>query len=252
MTKLLIVEDAEMTARGSADLFRQDGFDVAHCRSQTTAIILYHAFQPDAAVIDSMIPEFEEGQAVHDSIDKERGFALAHTLKKIRPKLGIVMISAHIDLERPYRLLLDTWKIGVGFIGKYNHEQCRNAVLEVMQGKNPVYEALRYRVTQEEQFLKDLIPQARIVVQTAYARLNTQADKLTAAEWEIAQTAKFGLTAEGIAGQIEKEPDNVRKRLQNIYEKLGITRAQLREKHLEPTTVLRWVMILHDIRTRNT
>jgi DNA-binding NarL/FixJ family response regulator len=249
MRRILVVEDSQSTVAGCIQLFKHDDFEVQHCRSYNRALNLFtSSFNPDVVLIDVLIPTYEDGKADANTSDKGLGFKLADELRQLNPSIPIVITSSYNNVKQHYSELVKKWGTGICFVSKDYHEQQVKAVFAAMQGASRSFEDLKDHKTNEQWFFEGLHPLARDIVETACTKLQQDEVHLTDAEWKVARFAKFDLTSQGLADELDKERENIHKHLQNIYVKLGITRIDLRNKPFESGTILGLIIKLYEIR----
>jgi DNA-binding response OmpR family regulator len=81
-TKILLVDDDEDFLFQHRIQLENAGFDVATATSRATAEEVAPAFQPDLAILDLMMEQHDDG------------FVLSHHLKRARPGLPIILVTA--------------------------------------------------------------------------------------------------------------------------------------------------------------
>jgi DNA-binding NarL/FixJ family response regulator len=106
--RVVIGEDSVLLRAGTARLLEESGFDVvAEAGDRDDLLRKARAHRPDVVVIDVRMPP--------DHCDE--GLQVARALRAEFPRMGLLVLSAHIE-ERYARELLESGATGVGYLLK--------------------------------------------------------------------------------------------------------------------------------------
>jgi DNA-binding response OmpR family regulator len=97
--RILVVEDNETLALGLCNNLRFEGYQVTHAADGAAALDLVQAFQPDAVVLDLMLP-------------KVNGFDVLRTLREGGSRMPVLILTARgdeVDKVRGFRLGADQY-----------------------------------------------------------------------------------------------------------------------------------------------
>lgn len=92
--KVLLIEDDWSVRSAVKEYLVKRDFIVAEAASQETALSVAAGFQPDAAVIDIVLPVQEGGRA---DFNQHVGIDIARQLRERSAHVGIVFLSAYFD-----------------------------------------------------------------------------------------------------------------------------------------------------------
>jgi DNA-binding NarL/FixJ family response regulator len=178
-----------------ASLLERHGFNVAGQAGDSQALLaLVHDHRPDLAVVDIRMPPTHTTE----------GLDAAREIKSSFPDTGVLVLSAHAELEEATALLADT--AGVGYL-------------------------LKSRVTDVAEFIDALQRVAAggsvvdpALVQELFARRQRvdPLSELSARELEVLALMAEGRSNAGIAKQLWLAEGTVEKHVKSILGKLGI------------------------------
>jgi len=196
MIKTIIVEDHSLirfTLKTALTNAHTDIQVVGEAESGAELFRLLETTTPDIILLDIALPDIS-------------GIVIARRLKKERPKIKILAISAEKEIEVVQSLL----DIGIeGFISKQsgNIEEIINAIHSIMNGV--------------EYFGKDI---AALIYAIYVSRKKTTeiTPEFTAREREIILLCRDGLVAKEIADRLCISLNTVHNHKKNIFQKLGI------------------------------
>jgi len=185
--QVLLVEDEPLLASLMGQVLTDSGLVVRVCTSDTEALRVLREFDPDAALID-----------VHLGSNPS-GLYLAHALSRSHPHVGILLLSRYEDLSAAG---LDAWELPAGsaFLRK-DQVSDRKVLLDALDG------VLRGQ------------PAATPTSDGAEA---SRLAALTRSQLAVLRLAALGLTNAAIAERRGAGERSVERRLQSVYETLGI------------------------------
>ena len=101
--RVVVADDDVLLREGLASLLREAGFDVIETVGDARTLIdAVRAGQPDLAVIDIRMPPTNTWE----------GIDVARTIRSEFPQIGILLLSAHVELETAIDLLQDGERLG--------------------------------------------------------------------------------------------------------------------------------------------
>jgi DNA-binding NarL/FixJ family response regulator len=192
---VVLAEDDVLLREGMASLLERHGFNVAGQAADAHALLaLVHEQRPDLAVVDIRMPPTHTTE----------GLDAAREIKSSFPDTGVLVLSAHAELEEATALLADT--AGVGYL-------------------------LKSRVTDVAEFIDALQRVAAggsvvdpALVQELFARKQRvdPLSDLSGRELEVLALMAEGRSNAGIAKQLWLAEGTVEKHVKSILGKLGI------------------------------
>lgn len=106
--RVVIADDILLVREGIASLLRGAGIDVAaQAASAEELLRAVEAHDPDVAIVDIRMPP---GQ-------RDEGLRAAHEIRARHPRIGIVILSSHVDLGTAMRVLAQRPE-GLGYLLK--------------------------------------------------------------------------------------------------------------------------------------
>src|ERR1700748_394600 len=104
---VVLAEDDVLLREGMASLLQRHGFDVAGQAGDGEALVeLVERHRPDIAVVDIRMPP----------TNTTEGLDAARVIKSRFPDTGVLVLSAHVEVEEATALLAD--QAGVGYLLK--------------------------------------------------------------------------------------------------------------------------------------
>ncbi len=211
MTAVAIVEDNSTVRQTLHDWI--DGAPGCHCvcacATAKEALTAIPQHCPDVALMDINLP------------GGESGIACTARLKKLLPKLQIIMLTVYKDHD----LIFQALQAGAcGYLLKRSsREEILRAIAEVQTGGAPMTGEI-----------------ARMLVETFQKPVPQPSEEgLSPREMEILSLVANGLTNKEIAGRLNLSCHTVSNHLRHIYEKLHVhcrTEAVTKSIHLEKQT----------------
>ncbi len=208
--RVIVVEDQALLRDGLARLFTDKNHDVVGSLGDTNGLVeLVTATEPDLVVLDlRMPPTFTD-----------EGATAARTLKADRPRLGILLLSQHVDRSSVVDLVAGP---GFGYLLKdrvFEVDEFIDAAERVAGGGS----ALDPKVVSALIAAQDEGPLAR----------------LSARELDVLQLMAEGLTNNGIASRLFLSARTVEAHVGNLMTKLDITDSD--ERHRRVLAVLSYL-----------
>jgi DNA-binding NarL/FixJ family response regulator len=212
--RVILVDDATLVREGVARLLADDGVEVVAQRSD--AVGLADAVQdlaPDAVVLDVRMPPTHTTEGLQAALE----------LKRDHPRLGVVVLSQHVETRHAVDLLSGGHQ-GVGYLLKERisrSEELVDALRRVVAGGTAVD------------------PEIVQTVLTTPRRSDPVAE-LTAKEREVLELLAEGHSNERIAEQLLVTTRTVETHTGRIFTKLGL--------EADPTTHRRVLAVLAHLR----
>lgn len=219
LTRLAIVDDHNLAREGLRDMLadQPDIVVVGEAANGREALLLCSRLRPDLVMMDVRMPEMD-------------GLAATRELKQRFPQISVLMVTMH---ENP-DYLLEALKAGAaGYVLKDALQQeVVGAVRRVREGETPLDPELAARV------LRRLATEGKQRgsprgFDERHAR-GYRAEVLSSREVEVLGQMKLGKTNRQIARELMISPGTVKRHVENIISKLGVSdRTQAVVKALE-------------------
>ena len=197
-TRVVVADDDVLLREGLASLLERSGFDVvAQAGDGVTATRACREHEPELLVIDIRMPPTRTTE----------GLEAAHAIRAEYPDLGILVLSAYVEVEHALGLLASGERSGY---------------------------LLKSRVTDVDDFLEtvDRIVKGGSVVDpglvqqlVAARRVHDPLDELTSREREVLALMAEGRSNAGIARRLWVTEGTVAKHVHSILAKLGLTES---------------------------
>ena len=194
----MIADDDVLLREGLASLLERSGFDVvAQAGDGVTALRTCREHEPDLLVIDIRMPPTHTTE----------GLEAAHAIRAEYPDVGILVLSAYVEIEHAMNLLAS--------------------------GKRCGY-LLKSRVTDVDDFLETLerivkggsvVDPALVQQLVAARRIDDPLDELTPREREVLALMAEGRSNAGIASRLWVTEGTVAKHVHSILAKLRLTES---------------------------
>jgi DNA-binding NarL/FixJ family response regulator len=197
-TRVVLADDDVLLREGLASLLERSGFDVvAQAGDGVTAIQACREQEPDLLLIDIRMPPTHTTE----------GLEAAHAIRKEYPGLGILVLSAYVEVEHAMDLLATGQRSGY---------------------------LLKSRVTDVDEFVETLeriakggsvVDPALIRQLVAARRVNDPLEDLTPREREVLALMAEGRSNAGIARRLWVTEGTVAKHVHSILAKLRLPDA---------------------------
>ena len=207
--RVVLAEDDVLLREGLASLLQRSGFEVVGQAGDATGLLALVAGQtPDLVVVDIRMPPTHTAE----------GLDAARQIRQQQPQIGILVLSAHVEVDHAMELLASGR--GVGYL-------------------------LKSRVTDVEEFLDTLGRIARggsvvdpgLVAELVSARhRDDPLAVLSAREREVLGLMAEGRSNAGIARRLWVTEGTVEKHVRSILTKLGL--AETDDDHRRVLAVL--------------
>ena len=212
LTRVAVADDDVLLREGIASLLERSGFEVVGQAGDASELLeLVRAREPDLVIVDIRMPPNHETE----------GLDAARVIRAEMPHTGIVVLSAHVEVDQ---------------------------AIDLLAGGDRTGYLLKSRVTDVAHFLESLdrIVRGGSVVDpglvhelvSARRRHDPLAD-LTAREREVLGLMAEGRTNAAIARELVVSDGAVEKHVSNIFTKLDLPPAQ--GDHRRVLAVLRWL-----------
>jgi DNA-binding NarL/FixJ family response regulator len=198
-TRVVLAEDDVLLREGLASLLERSGFDVvAQAGDGSSAIRACREHEPDLLVIDIRMPP----------TNTMEGLEAAHAIRAEYPSMGVLVLSAYVEVEHAMALLASGERSGY---------------------------LLKNRVTDVDDFVETLERIVRggsvvdpALVQQLFAakRIEDPLDELTPREREVLALMAEGRSNAGIARQLWVTEGTVAKHVRSILGKLRLTGSE--------------------------
>jgi DNA-binding NarL/FixJ family response regulator len=194
--RLLLAEDDVLLREGLASLLERHGFDVAAQAGDAASLMpLIGEHQPELVVLDIRMPPTHTTEGLDAAFELRRRF----------PALGVLVLSAHAEVEQAMQLL--DGRGGVGYLLKsriVDVDELLDALERVASGRSVVDPGL----------VQELVAQQR--------RSDPLAE-LTPRERDVLTLMAEGRSNAGIARRLWLAEGTVEKHVRSILAKLKIT-----------------------------
>ena len=197
-TRVVIADDDVLLREGLASLLERSGFDVvAQAGDGVTALRTCREHEPDLLVTDIRMPPTHTTE----------GLEAAHAIRAEYPDVGILVLSAYVEVE--------------------------HAVALLASGKQTGY-LLKSRVTDVDDFLETLerivkggsvVDPALVQQLVAARRIDDPLDELTPREREVLALMAEGRSNAGVARRLWVTEGTVAKHVHSILGKLRLTES---------------------------
>jgi len=201
-SRVVVADDDVLLREGLASLLERSDFQVAGQAGNADELVeLVREHEPELVIVDIRMPPTHSNE----------GLEAAHTIRKEFPETGILVLSAHVEVEQAAELLATGDRIGYLLKGR---------VLEV----DEFIEALR-RIAAGGSVVDPGLVQTLVKVRRGEDPLAV----LTAREREVLALMAEGRSNAGIAGQLWLAEGTVEKHVRHILAKLHL--PETRDDH---------------------
>jgi len=193
--RVVVADDDVLLREGITSLLERSGFDVvgqAGDGAQLLELVQEHV--PDLVVLDIRMPPTQ----------RTEGLAAARTIRKRYPRMGVLLLSAHVEVEHTLELLASGR--GVGYLLK-------SRVVDVNEFIDTVERIANSGVVVDPVLVQDLLRASRKDEPLAV---------LSAREREVLALVAEGRSNAGIARKLWVTEGTVEKHVQHILTKLRL------------------------------
>ncbi|TML87610.1 MAG: response regulator transcription factor [Actinobacteria bacterium] len=198
-TRVVLADDEVLLREGLAGLLERSGFEVVgQCDNGSELVALVREHRPDLAIVDIRMPPSHTTE----------GLDAAHVIREEFPETAIVVLSAHVQVERATDLL--------------------------SSGERSGY-LLKSRITDVDDFVETLerivnggsvVDPALVQELVAARRVDDPLDVLSPREREVLALMAEGRSNAGIAHQLWITEGTVEKHVHSILTKLRLSEAE--------------------------
>lgn len=194
-----MADDDVLLREGLASLLERSGFQVVGQAGDANRLLdLVREHEPELVIVDIRMPPTHSTE----------GLAAAHTIREEFPEAGILVLSAHLEVEEAAELLATGYRVGYLLKGR---------VLNV----DEFIEALQ-RIAGGGCVVDPGLVQTLIMAR----RGDDPLEDLTAREREVLALMAEGRSNAGIAGQLWLAEGTVEKHVRHILAKLRLPEAK--------------------------
>jgi DNA-binding NarL/FixJ family response regulator len=198
-SRIVVAEDDVLLREGIASLLDREGFDVVGTVGDAEALkTLVREMKPDLAIVDIRMPPTQTWE----------GLEAARAIRADAPEIGILLLSAHVEIETAIDLLEGGQ--GIGYLLK-------SRVMKVAD----VVDALQ-RVAEGGSVVDPALVQELV----ANRRRNDPLAELTPREHEVLALMAGGDSNSGIARKLVVTEGAVEKHVRSILGKLRLPATQ--------------------------
>ncbi|MDX6456110.1 MAG: hypothetical protein QOD48_2217 [Gaiellaceae bacterium] len=202
---MVLADDDVLLREGMAGLLERSGFEVVgQCGDAAELLALVREHRPELAIVDIRMPPSHTTE----------GIDAAHVIREELPETAIVVLSAHVQVERAMDLLANGERSGY---------------------------LLKSRVTDVDEFIETLERIVRgasvvdpVLVQELVAarRVNDPLDVLSPREREVLSLMAEGRSNAGIARQLWITEGTVEKHVHSILNKLRLPATEADQRRV--------------------
>jgi DNA-binding NarL/FixJ family response regulator len=193
--RIALADDDVLLREGLASLFTRSGFEVVGQAGDAPGLIeVVREQKPDLAVIDIRMPPGHSTE----------GLEAARAIRREDPDIGILLLSAHVELEHATELLATGDRVGY---------LLKSRVVDVTELIDAIERIARGGSVIDPGLVQELV---------AARRRHDPLDALTQREREVLELMASGLSNAGIARRIYVAEGTVEKHVKSILLKLQI------------------------------
>ncbi len=198
-TRVALADDDVLLREGLASLLERSGFEVVGRAGDGSELIsVVRALQPDLVVVDIRMPPTHSME----------GLDAASVIRKEFPNIGILVLSAHVEVEHALELLASGERVGYLLKSRVTAvDEFIETVTRITKGGSVIDPAL----------VKELVGARRVDDPLA---------GLTAREREVLGLMAEGRSNAGIAHQLWVTEGTVEKHVRSILSKLNLHEEQ--------------------------
>jgi DNA-binding NarL/FixJ family response regulator len=194
-TRVVLADDDVLLREGLASLLERSGFDVVgQCGEASELIALVREHQPALALVDIRMPPDHATE----------GLDAARVIREEFPQIGILVLSAHVEVEHAMDLLAS---------GERSGYLLKSRVTDVAEFIDTLERIVRGGSVVDPALVKELV---------AARRVDDPLDDITAREREVLSLMAEGRSNAGIARQLWVTEGTVEKHVHSILGKLRL------------------------------
>jgi serine/threonine-protein kinase PknK len=194
-TRVVLADDDVLLREGLASLLERSGFDVVgQCGEASELIALVREHQPELALVDIRMPPDHATE----------GLDAARVIREEFPRIGILVLSAHVEVEHAMDLLAS---------GERSGYLLKSRVTDVAEFIDTLERIVRGGSVVDPALVKELV---------AARRVDDPLDDITTREREVLSLMAEGRSNAGIARQLWVTEGTVEKHVHSILGKLRL------------------------------
>jgi DNA-binding NarL/FixJ family response regulator len=194
-TRVVLADDDVLLREGLASLLERSGFDVVgQCGEASELIALVREHRPELALVDIRMPPDHATE----------GLDAARVIREEFPQIGILVLSAHVEVEHAMDLLAS---------GERSGYLLKSRVTDVAEFIDTLERIVRGGSVVDPALVKELV---------AARRVDDPLDDITAREREVLSLMAEGRSNAGIARQLWVTEGTVEKHVHSILGKLRL------------------------------
>ena len=193
--RVVVADDDVLIRAGMASILREDGYQVVGVAANPTDLLnLVRAERPDLAIVDIRMPPTHTWE----------GIEVARVIRAELPEVGILLLSAHVEVETAMDLLSSGDRIGYLLKGRISQiTEVSDALERIARGDSVIDPAL-------------------VTELFARRRRSDPLAELTGREMEVLALVAEGRSNAGIAAKLWITEGAVEKHVRNILAKLQL------------------------------
>jgi serine/threonine-protein kinase PknK len=193
--RVVVADDDVLIRAGMASVLREDGYQVVGVAANPTDLLnLVRAERPDLAIVDIRMPPTHTWE----------GIEVARVIRAELPDVGILLLSAHVEVETAMDLLSSGDRIGYLLKGRISQiTEVPDALERIARGDSVIDPAL-------------------VTELFARRRRSDPLAELTGREMEVLALVAEGRSNAGIAAKLWITEGAVEKHVRNILAKLQL------------------------------
>jgi serine/threonine-protein kinase PknK len=207
--RVVVADDDVLLREGLASLLERSDFPVVgQAGDAIQLLVLVHEHEPDLVIVDIRMPPTHTTE----------GLDAAHAIREEFPEVGILVLSAHVELGEATQLLL---------IGRRVGYLLKNRVLDVEQFIDTLERIAAGGSVVDPGLVQELL---------AARRVEDPLDVLTPRERDVLALMAEGRSNAGIAGKVWLSEATVEKHVRHILAKLQL--PQTKDDHRRVLAVI--------------
>jgi serine/threonine-protein kinase PknK len=193
--RVVVADDDVLLREGLSSLLERSGFQVVGQSGDAVGLLeLVRDLQPELVIVDIRMPPSHSTE----------GLDAAHTIREEYPDIGVLVLSAHVELGEATELLLIGQRVGYLLKGRVlDVEEFLDALDRILAGGSVV----------DSRLVHDLM---------AARRVENPLDVLTGRERDVLELMAEGRSNAGIAGKMWLSEATVEKHVRHILAKLKL------------------------------
>lgn len=236
--RVLVVEDDAFNREGIRQYLSSHSFEVLSAGDRRSAWELAQEAQPQAVVVDLVIPEHPTARARQADA---QGMTLVRQIKSLDPTVGVVVFSAFDDRTAEIAQLIGQGIGGIAYLLKgCLPEAMLSALRAVLEGRIVIDPELSQPTRLARLILEQMDPIERELVELGLQQLHT----LSRRQLQVARHIQHGFTSQAVADALGLTKHAVENITHEIYQRLHLNQVPT---EFRPLVLLVKVMLLSDV-----